>query len=656
MESTLQGLKVLFLEDSEIDFEIVYQKLIDDFKYTITLEKAQNEECFLHMIKYNQYDVILADYTLPGYNAVSALEQSQKICPDTPFICVSGTIGEDLAVEMLKQGAADYVIKDRLQRLPFAIRRAINTTLLEQQRKKAEQAFKERLAYELKRNEHLLNTIVQNTTELLYLNDCEGRVVFVNDAYSKAFGVAPKDVIGKNALELYHDEKVARTIEENDRKVIHTGEALVTEEMVQMPDGSMATFLVTKSPWRDGYGNIVGVVGVSHNITDRKRVEEVLKKSEEKALLLVEELEKADKNKNQFISVLSHELRNPLAVIVASLSLLKMTNNPEQILKSNEIVNRQVSHLTKLVDDLLDLTRINQNKIKLKKVNIELCEILKQALQDYESEYRGKRVRLSVNLSNEPVFLSADPVRILQCVGNLLQNALKFTPEAGEVVLSLETENSEAVISVRDNGMGISRDVLEHLFIPFTQADTSLDRQNNNGLGLGLSIAKGIAELHGGNIIAFSEGLGKGSLFTIRLPICVQAQESQNSAVMKIPSRIHKILLIEDNESLADVLCNMFDLMGYQAYVAYNGMEGITEAKKIRPDVIFCDIGLPGLSGYEVAKILKTDDNMKNTFLVALTGYAGESDAERARESGFEHHIAKPIDMSALEGILSEII
>jgi PAS domain S-box-containing protein len=1297
MESTLQNLKVLILEDSEIDIEIVYQKLIDNFICPITFDKAQNEECFLHLIKNNQYDVILADYTLPGYNAVSALEQSQKICPDTPFICVSGTIGEDRAVEMLKQGAADYVLKDRLQRLPFAIRRAIKTTLLDQDRKKAEQAFKElnqnnqlildstndgiamldrdgnilninekfarrlgktfedviglnfktflpeeifgemyqqrlkrlrkafdsgqpeifedsrngihfynrfypvfkdgnvtsvtlfstditdrvkmeeeasrnavlrieaemyrkkeeeyleildgsteaswiydfknktlefskewlmriggenipskdmdtyikslvhpddvqrsieermqiqerklpkfkveyrlktingyiwvydqgkiiynengtpekiygttmditekkqseealresetmlrtvlensrdgitmldlktgiyvymnpaqyeiagykpeeissvsaeagfahlhpddreisvnqqketvngtagyedseyrwkvksgeyrwlsdrrklvrneqgdpvylvginrditeskkaeealresealfravqensldrftilrpfyndqgeivdftyvyqntqaaettrrkpeelvgrrmteifptfpqtrffaiykqvvetgqaqefedrynadgldewfratvtplldgiavatqiiterkRLTDEIKNSQLLLNTIVQNTRDLLFLNDSEGRVVFVNDAYIKTFGIELKDVVGKNALELYHDEEVARKIEENDRKVMQTGEAIVSEEIAQTPDGKLSTFLTTKSPWRDGDGKIVGVVGVSHNITERKqaeaqlirserefrtlaenapdvimrfdknlrilylnpqveaatgirvtqyigktneemgmpehlchmwnnlfrsayelktvqetefnysgpegtktyrlrvapeladdgsvqtflgistdisrhkRAEDALRESEQKALALVAELEKADKNKNDFIGVMSHELRNPLAVIVAGLSLLEVTDSQELITSAKKIIGSQVGQLCRLVDDLLDLTRIDQNKVKLKKETVNLNELLKNASRDMMPKYRVKGIRLNTELPPEPVYLSADLVRIAQCAGNLLENALKFTPNKGHVALSLKQENGEAVISVRDNGMGIGTDLLEHVFEPFVQADTSLDRTDGDGLGLGLSIVKSIVELHGGSVSAFSKGVGKGARFTIRLPITGQTAEPQTSAAEKKPSRRLRILIIEDNMNLADILRSMLSRIGHEAHSAYSGLIGFSEAKSLRPDVIFCDIGLPGLSGYDVAEVLKADDELKNTFLIALTGYAGEGDIDRARAAGFDQHLAKPVDMAMLENILSKI-
>jgi signal transduction histidine kinase len=270
---------------------------------------------------------------------------------------------------------------------------------------------------------------------------------------------------------------------------------------------------------RGGEGRRVGVF--FRDITERRKAEEALRVSAEILKRRTEELETANNNKDQFISVLSHELRNPLAVIAASLSLMEMIDTPEQISMTKGIIKREIKQLTKLVDDLLDLTRITQNKVKLKKVTIILNDVLKYAALDVKPLYITKDIRLTVQLPEAPVIICADPVRITQCVGNLLNNALKYTQTTGTVTLSLELENNEAVIRVRDNGMGIDQELLEHLFEAFAQADTSHDRSNGGGLGLGLSIVKGIVALHDGKVEAYSEGIGKGSLFTIRLPISV---------------------------------------------------------------------------------------------------------------------------------------
>lgn len=474
--------------------------------------------------------------------------------------------------------------------------------------------------------------------------------VYENATIARINGTDPQQIAGKRLLDLFPGHH-GTPIFEAYWHVAATGESQILEEASYQGETipTLTWFRLVVVPM----GEYIAVH--AQDITERKKAEASLREGEQRARVLVAELEEADRNKNQFISVLSHELRNPLAVIVASLSLLEVARSPQQISVANESVKRQVGQLTKLVDDLLDLTRINQNKIKLKMENVNLNDILKHVSQDLEPGYAAKSIQLRVELPPEPVFLSADPVRISQIVGNLLQNGLKYTQEAGDVALSLETENREAVIRVRDNGMGINRELLEHIFEPFTQADTSLDRSKGGGLGLGLSIVKGIAELHGGSVAAFSEGIGKGSIFTVRLPVLAQPTDTWSSAAVTKQARNYRILVIDDHKDLTDVLCTLLGALGHQTQAAYNGTEGIAAAKKTHPDVILCDIGLPGLNGYEVAKALKADAELKETFLIALTGYAGQDDVERAKDAGFDRHLAKPVDMQALKNALAEV-
>jgi CheY-like chemotaxis protein len=383
-------------------------------------------------------------------------------------------------------------------------------------------------------------------------------------------------------------------------------------------------------------------------------VEVALRESEGRALGLVKELEEADKSKNQFISALSHEFRNPLAVITVGLSVLEVSTDKQQTESVKEIIKRQVDQLCKLVDDLLDLTRITQNKIRLKKESIIFNKIVRDAVEDIRPEFDKKGVHVWDNIQTLPIFLYADPTRMIQCVGNLLHNAVKFTPANGNVWVSLKQENNEAVLCVQDNGIGISQGILEKLFQPFTQADDSLDRYENNGLGLGLSIVKGIVDLHDGTVSATSEGMGKGALFTIRFPISESYTEKQGNMAIKKARRCFTILVIEDNKDLAELLRSMINMLGHEAYTAHNGIEGIAKAREIQPDIIFCDIGLPVKNGFEVAKIIREDAKLKNAFLIALSGYAGEHDIDQAIKSGFDRHLAKPIDMDTLKRMLSE--
>ncbi|MEL7609463.1 MAG: PAS domain S-box protein [Bacillota bacterium] len=391
------------------------------------------------------------------------------------------------------------------------------------------------------------------------------------------------------------------------------------------------------------------------DVIDRRQFEQALQESEKKANALVGELEKADKNKNEFISVLSHELRNPLAAISAGIQLLDVAKDKNQTGRAKEIMKRQTNQLCRLVDDLLDLTRINRNKIRLKKETINLNGIVKGAVEDIGPAYGKKGVKLCTRIQTKPISLDADPVRIAQMIENILYNALKFTQANGVVRLTLKTEKNDAVISVKDNGKGISPEIMPQLFTPFTQAEHTLDR-SSGGLGLGLSIVKGIVDLHGGDVSAYSEGREKGSTFTIRLPMIAgdhQAAEKRTSG-----STIKKglnVLIIEDNKDFAELLCSILRMQGHEISIAADGVEGIQKAKEQIPDVILCDIGLPGINGFEVAGRMREDINLKNVYLIALTGYAGNLDADLAKKSGFDMHLAKPVDAASLEKVLAEV-
>jgi CheY-like chemotaxis protein/two-component sensor histidine kinase len=307
------------------------------------------------------------------------------------------------------------------------------------------------------------------------------------------------------------------------------------------------------------------------------------------------------------------------------------------------------------VDDLLELTRITQNKIKLKRENINLNEIVYGSIEDIRPEFEKKGVTFRTRIQSSPVLLNADPVRINQIIGNILFNALKFTQEKGTVWVTLKTTKDDAVIRVKDNGIGISPEILPHLFSPFTQADHSLDR-STGGLGLGLSIVKGIVDLHGGKVSAFSEGLGKGSTFEIRLPL----NNDEGTKKLEImpaekKNRSLKILLIDDNQDFTDILSSALTLLGHEVITANDGMTGIAKSRDYSPEVIFCDIGLPDMDGFEVAKRIRGEVSIQNVYMVALTGYANQSDTDKALESGFNKHLAKPVDINTIRKVLNEI-
>ena len=369
-----------------------------------------------------------------------------------------------------------------------------------------------------------------------------------------------------------------------------------------------------------------------------------------------EELREANRRKDRFLAVLSHELRNPLAPIELGLQLLDQAGpNRPQGQRARTIIGRQVKQLTRLVDDLLDVNRINNNKIELRLKQVELNELVERTAEDHRPLFAEKGVELHLIPSPQPVFVQADPNRLAQVVGNLLHNAVKFTDpgDSTTVSVALDSGSDNGQISVADTGIGISPDRLESLFDPFIQADTSLEH-SIGGLGLGLALVKGLVEMHDGKITARSDGLGQGAEFIICLPLDKSERSQLDVPQRQSPSPSRKILVIDDNVDIAELLQTVLTNMGHQVRVAHSGPTGIERARQFHPHVVICDIGLPEMNGYEVARSIRDDPELGNSYLIALSGYAAQEDIDRSRRSGFDRHLSKPPDLVELQQILTQ--
>ncbi|HEX9049419.1 MAG TPA: ATP-binding protein [Anaeromyxobacter sp.] len=369
-----------------------------------------------------------------------------------------------------------------------------------------------------------------------------------------------------------------------------------------------------------------------------------------------ERLLDADRRKDDFLAVLSHELRNPLAPIVSGLEILHRADPASDAARrARAVIDRQVKHLVRLVDDLLDVTRITRGKVSLRRTRVELGGLVRHVCEDNAATLTQREVSLDVAAPPEPLWVDADPARIAQIVGNLLQNAAKFTAAGGRVSVAVEAGEARARVRVRDTGVGIPAHVLPKLFQPFMQAESSLAR-TSGGLGLGLALVKGLAELHGGTARAESAGEGRGSEFTVELPLRFEASAaagpagSARAAARPRPGR--RVLVIEDQADAAESLADVLRLAGHEVRVARDGAEGLRHAREGRLDAVLCDIGLPGMDGYEVARRLRADGHAA-TLLVALTGYALPDDLRRAREAGFDAHLTKPARPEEIEAVLA---
>jgi signal transduction histidine kinase len=416
------------------------------------------------------------------------------------------------------------------------------------------------------------------------------------------------------------------------------------EVFIERPDGSRLPVIVNFEALKDARGEIVGAVTSFEDISERKRAEEALKE--------------ADRKKDEFLAILAHELRNPLAPIRNGLKILEMTRNkPEVAENAQSMMGQALQQMVRLVDDLLDVSRITTGKLKLRKEQVELSAVVNSAVETNRPLIDERGHKLTVMLPPEPILLDADPIRLAQVFSNLLNNSAKYTEERGGIRLSAQLQGDQAVVRVTDRGIGIAADHLPRIFHMFAQVDTASER-SQGGLGIGLSLVKRLVEMHGGTIEAHSEGPGKGSEFVVRLPVITQTLSGSPTAEPGdrrsfLPKR--RILVVDDNRLSCKSTAMLLRLMGHEPVTAPNGLEGIECARTFRPDVMLLDIGLPRLNGYEVARRVRQEPWGKSIFLIAMTGFGQEEDRRRSVEAGFDDHMVKPIDLVELEKKLSEL-
>jgi two-component system CheB/CheR fusion protein len=385
--------------------------------------------------------------------------------------------------------------------------------------------------------------------------------------------------------------------------------------------------------------NMVACAAVE--ITERVRASEALRESNDR--------------KSAFIAMLSHELRNPLAPMRHALWLLdRATPGGERAARARDTLARQILHLTRLTDDLVDATRLARGTIELRKERVDVAEVVRRVVQDHEALFASQEVAITADLGTLPLWSEADPIRMAQAVGNLLWNAAKFTDPGGHATVTLERASGGlALIRVCDDGTGIPREVLEHIFEPFVQADRSLERARG-GLGLGLFVVRALVEAHGGSVQAVSGGPGCGAEFTVSLPLAPEQPTLLSPVRPRCASMPrHRVLVVEDNVDAADALREMLLLWEHEVEVAHDGRQGVEKAREFRPDIVLCDIGLPRMDGYEVARAIRSDPDLSRTFLVAVTGYASSEDARRAACAGFDRHLGKPVPVEVVEEVLA---
>jgi PAS domain S-box-containing protein len=495
-----------------------------------------------------------------------------------------------------------------------------------------------------------LSQVLSSINDEVYFTDTQKRYTFVNPSALREFGHSFVEGIEVEkvaaSLTVLRPDGTPRPIEESPPLRALAGEIIRDEEqIVRHPrSGELRHRQVSAAPVRDAGGNIIGSVSVVRDITERKRVEDALRD--------------ADRRKNVFLATLSHELRNPLAPIRTAARLLEPTLvSPADLERCRSIISRQVTQMASLLDDLLDVSRFTRGELTLKKAYVPLQQVLDAAVEAAQPLINTKQHRLRMELLPSPLMLEADPVRLTQVVSNLLTNAAKYTDPGGEITLGCRLEADSLIIFVRDNGIGLAPEMYPRVFEMFVQIEPTKER-SEGGLGIGLALVKALLELHGGNIDVHSAGREQGTTFTVTLPRSVIAAEPARSpasdrGVREAPSRC--VLIADDNPDGAEILAMLLQTSGHTVHVANDGAAALDLAARIRPDIAVLDIGMPGLSGYEVARRIRCEAWGASMTLIAVTGWGQEEDKREALAVGFDFHLTKPMDPTYLESIFASI-
>lgn len=479
----------------------------------------------------------------------------------------------------------------------------------------------------------------------------------VNKNYSQLIG--ERDVIGKTV-----GEGLPEIIEQGYVQILddvyRTGDSFVAKDahvmLQRRADGPQEERILdfVYLPLKDADENVYGILVHGIDSTERKRAEDGLRK-------LATELSQSNQHKTEFLAILAHELRNPLAPIRNGLEVLRFTgDDPVAFSKVRDMMQRQVDQMVHLIDDLLDIARISNGKLELKKERVALSKIVGHAIETSMPIINANQHALTVDTPEQAVFLNADHMRLSQVLGNLLTNAAKYTPTGGQITLLVQIHNGDLVIAVTDNGIGIPAESLPTIFAMFTQVGLNMSRAQG-GLGIGLSLVDRLVDMHGGTVTVQSEGVGKGSTFTVRLPaiICSTADQVRVGASARVAyvarDRSLRILVADDNVDAAESLVKLFQLMGHKTCVAYDGIAALQAAQRFVPDIAFLDIGMPGMNGNEVAAAVKCDNNIEHIVLVALTGWGAEHDRAESKDAGFDHHMTKPMDIELVKALLAEV-
>ncbi len=618
----------VLLADDNADMRDYVRRLLAG-RYEVTAVANGREA--LAAARRRRPDLVLSDVMMPGLDGFGLLRElrADPRTVDVPVLLLSARAGEEARVEGMQAGADDYLTK------PFSARELLARVgahlALARARREAGEA--------LRQSEQRFQAFMDNAPATAYIKDADGRYLFVNHVLEDTFGRPRAQWVGRTDFELFPPEH-AEQWRRNDRSVLASRRTAHFLETATA-EGGLRHYLSFKFPLRDRDGRWL-LAGMSIDITEQKRAEEALRE--------------ADRLKDEFLATLAHELRNPLAPIRNSLQILKLSRlDAATAERAREMMERQVQHLVRLVDDLLDVSRVMRGKIVLRPERVELAGVVARAVETVQPLVEAQGHELTVRLPPESLPLEADPVRLAQVVGNLLTNAAKYTEPGGRITLSAGREGAEVVLRVRDTGIGIAPELLPKVFDLFVQADHATTKAQG-GLGIGLTLVKSLVEMHRGTVEAHSAGPGRGSEFVVRLPLAAVAPEApaaDGEARGGPAAQRRRVLVVDDNADAAESLALLLGLAGHEARVAHNGPDALRLAESDPPELVFLDLGMPGMDGFQVARRLRQLPGRDGLLLVALTGWGTQEDRRRTAEAGFDRHLVKPVEPQALEELLA---
>jgi PAS domain S-box-containing protein len=494
---------------------------------------------------------------------------------------------------------------------------------------------------ELRASEERFRLLVDGVRDYaIFMLDPQGVVQSWNSGAQAINGYSAPEIIGRHLRTFYTPEDAAAGKAELELKTAREMGRVEEEGWRVRKDGTLywANAVVTAVYGSDG--ELRGFAKITRDMSERRRLEE---------------LERSSRRMNEFLAMLAHELRNPLAPIRNAVTIMQLETLASPTLRNcRDVIDRQLTHVTRLVDDLLDVGRLTTGKIKLRKELVRLSDVVARSVEVARPLMAARRHHLSVQQPEEPVYVNGDSTRLSQVLQNLLVNAAKYTPEGGNVTLRISTSGNFVDMTVSDNGRGIAPEQISSIFQLFVQAEAGMSAGTESGLGIGLTLARSLAEMHGGTIQASSPGLGQGSTFTVRLPMAKQASMPQEEERREDAAANLRVLVIDDNRDSADSATDVLRLLGNRVESAYDGAAGIGVAQRFRPHMILLDLAMPGMDGFEVRRRLREQHAGAPPFLVAMTGFGNEEDKRRTRSAGFDAHLTKPVELDALVSLLNE--